>query len=371
MAISYRKYKKKITATVRLNGECLSLTFPSKSEAEQWSRRVDIAIRASLSNPDRPFNRQDFLPKKAISKKEMLLKEQEKQNSNIPNVEWTLKKALQHFTYTKLESYKSYEETLNRIKKWQKSPIAEIKLKDLSPEILYAYVHEQIDAGKAPQTIKNNIFIISALFRVATSAKTRGGWNLLSLDNPVKHIELPKSRPNRQRRLKIGEEQALFDALAECSHPEIVPFVRFALETGMRKSEILGITKAEINQTPNGYEIIKQDTKNGERRIIFLSSRAVDAIKHLIEKLKDKPFNTKLFKITDNQIEINFTKARNKINSNDLRLHDLRHEAISRLADKNLSIGDLSNQSGHRSMQTLLRYVNVSERNIREKLEQL
>jgi len=258
---------------------------------------------------------------------------------------------------------------LNKLKVWMNDPISNIKLKELSPEVLYDWVNSRIKEKKAPSTIKNNIYLISTIYRVASSPITRGGWGLLELDNPVKHIELPKNRPNRQRRLFSGEEERLFSELSKSSNIEIVPFIRMALETGMRKSEILGVTIGEIHITPKGWSIDKHVTKNGNRRIIYLSEKCVQSIQHIYDLKKNNPLSSRLFSISDNQVEVEFTKCRDKIGSDSLRLHDLRHEAISRLADKGLSIGAISSQSGHRNAQTLLRYVNVSENDIRKKLD--
>lgn len=376
MAVSIRKRKNSKgrtmwTFTVRRAGECLSMTFINKNDGTAWSQRVENAIRSSVGNPDKPFNREDFLEKKRPDSQKVLNDIRKKlEESKEPNVEWTLKTSIQHFINTKLDDFKSYDETLNKLKTWMKDPISNIKLKELSPEVLYDWVNSRIKEKKSPSTIKNNIYLISTIYRTASSPVTRGGWGLLELDNPVKHIELPKNRPNRQRRLFSGEEERLFTELSKSSNPEIIPFIRMSLETGMRKSEILNTTIGEIHITPKGWSIDKHVTKNGNRRIIYLSQKCVDVIKPIYELKKNNPLSSRLFSISDNQVEVEFSKSRDKIGSTDLRLHDLRHEAISRLADKGLSIGAISSQSGHRNAQTLLRYVNVSENDIRTKLEQ-
>lgn len=51
-----------------------------------------------------------------------------------------------------------------------------------------------------------------------------------------------------------------------------------------------------------------------------------------------------------------------------LTLHDLRHEALSRQAAAGLTIGELQQQSGHRTAQILLRYVNAAPRMLAESL---
>ncbi|AQU86438.1 hypothetical protein B0W47_02090 [Komagataeibacter nataicola] len=161
------------------------------------------------------------------------------------------------------------------------------------------------------------------------------------------------------------------DAIADGMYADqMTPFMTLSIETGMRKSEILSITKDEISRTKRGWSVTKKDTKNGHRRVVYLSSRAVQAVQPLYDGIKAKPDNTPLFSISSHTVENWFVRARDKAGLKDLRLHDLRHEAVSRLADKGLSVGAIANQSGHKSMQTLLRYVNASEKDIRAKLEQ-
>lgn len=199
---------------------------------------------------------------------------------------------------------------------------------------------------------------------------TKHGWGL-DISNPVKDVALPAVHGNRQRRLNKYEEEVLMDAIADGMYADqMTPFMTLSIETGMRKSEILSITKDEISRTKRGWSVTKKDTKNGHRRVVYLSSRAVQAVQPLYDGIKAKPDNTPLFSISSHTVENWFVRARDKAGLKDLRLHDLRHEAVSRLADKGLSVGAIANQSGHKSMQTLLRYVNASEKDIRAKLKQ-
>ena len=55
----------------------------------------------------------------------------------------------------------------------------------------------------------------------------------------------------------------------------------------------------------------------------------------------------------------------------EIRLHDLRHTALSNMANAGLSLRELMNQSGHRTAAVASRYLHVDERTIREKLDKL
>lgn len=358
----------KYTATVRLNSHSLTQTFSLKSQASEWCDRVEIAIKDEMARGI-PFNKEDYLPKKKAPPKSLKQLEEEQRIIDATySEEWTLNRAIEEYKNTELESLKGFYQALNRLKAWQNHPFALLKLKDITPEILAGYVREKEKEGLSGSTIRNNIYRISAIFELAIKPTTKRGWNL-NLENPVKKITLPKIGQARSTRFNKYDEDVLFMALGEGMYAEeMVPFCILSLESGMRKSEILGITKKEIQITKRGWQINKSQTKNGARRIIYLSKKAVESIKPLYEKLKKD--NDKLFSITANAITNHFIRARNKADVPHIRLHDLRHEAVSRLADKGLSVGAIANQSGHRSMQTLLRYVNASEHDIRAKLEQ-
>ncbi|WP_278368537.1 site-specific integrase [Acetobacter orientalis] len=366
-----QKRGKKFTGTVRLNGHSVSLTFSLKSQASEWCQRVELAIKDELARGI-PFDKFAFVPKKKEkpqTQKQII--EIQQIEEATPSSEWTLNRAIEEYKNTELESLKGFYQALNRLKAWQRHPFASLKLSELTPELIADYIKEKKNAGLSASTIRNNVYRISAIYELAKKPKTKGGWNL-NLKNPVSDVSLPSLSGSRQRRLKTGEEARFLEAIKQGMYAdELYIFCILAIETGMRKSEILSITKKEIHETPQGWSIFKQDTKNGENRTIFLSNRATDALKPLYEKLKDKTSNSRLFQdLTSNSVNNHIVRARNRAGLEDFRLHDLRHEAVSRLADKGLSAGAISMQSGHRSMQTLLRYMNASEMDVRTKLNQ-
>jgi integrase len=67
-------------------------------------------------------------------------------------------------------------------------------------------------------------------------------------------------------------------------------------------------------------------------------------------------------------VSYRWRRMREKTGITNLKIHDLRHEALSRMAEKGLHIGELKAQSGHKTAQTLLRYVNAVPANIAQKL---
>ena len=106
------------------------------------------------------------------------------------------------------------------------------------------------------------------------------------------------------------------------------------------------------------------DTKNGDERIVPLSSIAITALRTL-----PRGISGKVFKLTSSMLNHRWRAARESIGSPDLRVHDLRHEATSRLfEDKGLNVVEAVAVTGHKSLQMLKRYANLNPELLAKKL---
>ena len=64
-----------------------------------------------------------------------------------------------------------------------------------------------------------------------------------------------------------------------------------------------------------------------------------------------------------------FNRLCKKLNINDIVLHDLRHEATSRLFEKGLDVMQVKSITGHKSMQMLARYTHFKADELARLLE--
>jgi integrase len=309
----------------------------------------------------------------------------------LPRADWTLHQALEHYDATITDTLKGWRQARARITAWQAGPLAKTRLSDLTPECLTAWIAGRTKPKKfraadgstrieqlpvAASTVRNDIYRLSALFELAATPATKGGWGLAALKNPVAAVALPGMSAGRQRRLDhgdgdgaTGEEAKMLEALATGPDGvEMLAFVGLAIETAMRRSEILDLRAQEVRSTRMGRVIERAKSKNGAARRVVLSDRATAAVDALRE---GKSGDAKLFTLGPDKVSYRWDRARALAGCPDLRLHDIRHEAMSNMADKGLSVGALAAQGGYKTMQTLLRYVNASERDIREKLGRL
>ena len=156
-------------------------------------------------------------------------------------------------------------------------------------------------------------------------------------------IRKPKADPGRDRRLYDGEE----DLLLASANPELKAFIIIAIETAMRRGEICGLKRSWIK----GRVAHLPDTKNGSSRSVPLSKRALEAISILPLRIDGC-----LWEFKADAYSKGFRRLCDDLSITDLVLHDLRHEATSRLFEKGLDVMQVKSITGHKSMQMLARY---------------
>jgi len=103
-------------------------------------------------------------------------------------------------------------------------------------------------------------------------------------------------------------------------------------------------------------------SKNGTKRDVPLSKQAMEILEILPHD------NPTCFKISATQRDAHFRKYRELAGIKDMRFHDSRHEALTRLAQK-LHILDLARMAGMRNTKTLMIYYNATASEIAKKLD--
>ena len=126
----------------------------------------------------------------------------------------------------------------------------------------------------------------------------------------------------------MGEWEKLLNAARAARNPFVEPIIRLARETGMRRGELLDIERKHVDVERRSLNIPM--TKNGHARTIPLTLQAI-AI------LRQHQRDGRLFPITRNAFRLAWERVRQRAGVQDLRFHDLRHEAISRLFELGLT----------------------------------
>ena len=182
-------------------------------------------------------------------------------------------------------------------------------------------------------------------------ARVEWGWPLG--ENPLSLIRMPKNNPPRERRLRAGEYKALKRAACGSRSWYLWPIIDIAIETAMRRGEILGLLWTNIEWSKQ--RALLPITKNGRSRWVPLSDIA---LKHIEQAPQTAD---RVFPITDVAFRQAWDRLRNRAGIVDLTFHDLRHESISRKFESGMNIPQVMAISGHRTASQLFRYVQLND----------
>ena len=198
------------------------------------------------------------------------------------------------------------------------------KLAALCTEDLQDFTTDRL-TKVAPATVDRDLDVISQVIRYSADV-----WKIAAVESPFVGLRRPKYFNERDRRLKNDEEARLLAAARSDENRYVEPAIILALETAARRGELLSIRKSDVNLEER-YALLK-DTKNGRSRKVPLSRRAMAVITQLMADCltDDEP----LLNISPNALKIAFFRRVVPASEvADIHFHDLRHEAISRLAE--------------------------------------
>jgi integrase len=266
----------------------------------------------------------------------------------------TLGEALERYLAEATPLKKGAKQERVRIQAWLRDPLANRPLASIRSMDIAAWRNERVVAGKAPTTVRNALTIISQVFQVAGTE-----WGMQGLQNPVRGVRMPRSRPARDRRLEPGEEERVLAGCDAAGQRLMRPIVIWALETAMRQGEILALEARSIR----GNVAYLHDTKTTRARSVPLSTRALRVLDGLAVPLRGP-----LFPITQDSLEYFWRKALRIAGIAGLRFHDLRHEATSRLFERGLDSMEVMSITGHSTTDMLKRYTHFRAADLVAKL---
>lgn len=241
-----------------------------------------------------------------------------------------------------------------RLEKLIRDPVAGVSIVDLSSVHIADYRNRR-SATVSNGTVRRELSLVHHALDIA-----RKEWGFPLTRNPVADVRQPPLRNARNRRLNPGEFERLLEALADARNKLIEPMVLFAIESGMRRGEILDLSWSNV-WLDRRVAYIPQ-TKTGRPRTIPLTDRAIAILSALESK------QGKVFDLTANAFKLAWVRAVRRSKLTDLRFHDLRHEAISRFAEMGLTTVELSVISGHRDPRMLFRYAHLRPDDLAMKL---
>jgi integrase len=189
-------------------------------------------------------------------------------------------------------------------------------------------------------------------------------WGLfLPRGNPFAVIALPPPAKGRERRTEGTEWKRIVTAAYASRSPRLGPVIEIAVETAMRRGEICNLDWNDVDLRSRVARA--RETKNGEPRDVPLSPRAVTVLRNLQGTRK----SGSVFGFRPDGLSQAFSRICQREGIENLRLHDLRHEGASRLAEKlNGDVIALSAITGHRTLQMIKRYTHLRAADLAKRL---
>ena len=267
----------------------------------------------------------------------------------------TLKGILERYRDEVSVKKRSHNSEVFVINAFLKQPMANFTLRRLKTEDFAIYRDKRLKQVK-PGTVNRELSIIKHALDIAVQE-----WGVPLRENPLAKIRKLRAENARNRRLEPEEWEALCDAATFTRNPLILPLVRFAIATGMRRGEILRLDWSEVDFKTRTLFI--PITKNGHSRTIPLSPMALDVLNQLSPGQANH-----VFPLSDNAAKLAWQRLVERAGIKNLHFHDLRHEAISRFFEKGLSVPEVALISGHKDARMLFRYTHLKAEDVADKL---
>lgn len=322
-----RKHNSKWQVQVRRKGyRSITKSFSHRKDAEIWARTKERELDNGGTSVDKTILRTTSLADLLIKYRDTIV---------------CKKRSVRIETYL-LNSFVQHR-------------FANLKLSEISPKTFADFRDERLKTVK-PASICRELAIYRHAFQVAINE-----WHYPIDENPLIKVKKPKVMDSRNRRLLNGELEILINDCLSHDHIELMNVITMAIETGMRRGEILGVSMENYNQTDKTLHI--PITKNGFPRTIPLTPKAAK----LLDGLDNK--NELVYSRSAEGFKSAWRRLIKRTGIIDLRFHDLRHEAISRFFEMGLSVPEVALISGHRDYRMLQRYTHLKPEQVALKLK--
>jgi integrase len=239
------------------------------------------------------------------------------------------------------------------------------KLTEITPKSIVAFKNKRYADGVTPATINRELAMLKKAFNLACRE-----WEWAK-DNPVCRVSMEREHNTRDRWLSDEEEQRLLSAAA----PYVRDLVLFAINTGMRRGEILSLTWAGVDLTRRTVTVFK--SKNGERRTIPANQAVMDLLleKRQLKESVKRPVADVVFAsetgtpIDGSNLRRGFLIALKAARIADLHFHDLRHTFATRLVQAGVDLYKVQRLLGHKSPSMTQRYAHHYPESLRDGVE--
>lgn len=261
------------------------------------------------------------------------------------------------------KDYLAYQRNVRQKRSWDRDELClthivrffgNRKLSDIKSKDIDDYKEFRLKLVK-PGTVDRELQVLRHLFNIAQR------WNNFFGKNPVSEAGLLNVN-NTKERILTDEEEA---RLLNLSPDHLKNIIICALHTGMRKGEIISLKWHNTDLENNLIHVTKENSKSKKSKRIPVNSTLRRTLLEL--KLKngvseyvflnsqDRPY------LRQDSLNRVFKHTVEKAGIKDLRFHDLRHTAGTRLGEMNIPVQVISKILGHSDIRTTMRYVHPEE----------
>lgn len=252
--------------------------------------------------------------------------------------------------------------------------LGDVRLISLQGKDIADFRDTRLAEGKAPATVVKELNLLRVLIDYAVNE-----MGIYLPSNQARMIKNPSVKNARDRTLSAKEETYLLEAF---KHPMLMAITILALETACRLGELLNMAWEDVNFTDSTAHIPK--TKTDQARTIPLTPKAIETLQSLPRPIEGgrvfscwgrvDSFENVFRRARDRarkEYESKCVKSGEKPDAKflcDLRFHDLRHTATSRLARLIPNVVELSRITGHTDLKMLSRYYHITAAELARKL---
>ena len=314
---TFQKRNNRITATVRIKPHPVkSKTFDTMRDAKAWAQETEVRLRNEKAEV---FDHIIF------------------------------REASIEYRDTVSIKKKGADKEITRFNYFLKHMKCDISISKVNKQFLVDWREMRLKKVQTG-TVQRELMMLSGFFTWCVNTK------LWLSKNPMQEIQKPKAGNHRER--VISEEE--IETITPFLNKNLNDIFILALETGMRQSEICGLTWDRVFIDRSFLRLEK--TKNGRAREVPLSQKAKAVLKDRV-KTKSK----KVFEYDPYDVCKDFREARADASLEGFRFHDTRHTAATRIAQK-IQVLDLCKMFGWSNPKQAMTYYNATATEIASRL---
>lgn len=270
---------------------------------------------------------------------------------------------------------KSYAPVVSQLK-FLVEFFGKMKVADIEHSDLVRYTNWRIETPivlkdestktRSPATVKRELALLSKMFN---TLKRAGKIQFSPFERGETILPSAEIETERLRVLSPEEEERLFQAcdtvVGGRDRSHLKALLTFAIETGMRRSEIRAARWQDVDFNGKTIHVSQQNTKTERPREVPIEpARLLPLLQAM--KAEAQSDREQIFGKLPKSCRRSFETACRIADIKDLRFHDLRATFISRAIERNVSPEIVRKVSGHKQDRAFQRYLRFSKKSLNE-----